>query len=116
MLESIVEYLRSQPANMDQSLSSQINNVARELQNISINIAKVQSVPMQQVMPMQPVMPAAPVYQEMPQPVAVPVTSPAAEVPEAVAPIAEAQKPEAQVEEIPIAETPIGKPLPLKHR
>ncbi len=107
MLESIVEYLNSQPANMDQSLSSQINNVARELQNISINIAKVQSVPMPQVMPMQPVMPAAPVYQEMPQPVAAPVTSPAAEVPEAVASIAEPQETEAQVEETPIAETPI---------
>ena len=108
MLESIVEYLRSQPANMDQSLSSQINNVARELQNISMNIAKVQSVPMQQVMPMQPVMPAAPVYQEMPQPVAAPVTSAAAEVPEAVAPIAEALTEEIPEVEAPAVETPIA--------
>ncbi len=68
MLQSIVDYLKSQPANMDQSLSMQINNVAHELQNISMSIAKVQSVPMQPVMPvqqmsMQPIYQAAPVMQ-----------------------------------------------------
>ena len=67
MLQSIVDYLKSQPANMDQSLSMQINNVAHELQNISMNIAKVQSVPMQPVMPMQQ-MSMQPIYQAAPAP------------------------------------------------
>ena len=67
MLQSIVDYLKSQPANMDQSLSMQINNVAHELQNISMSIAKVQSVPMQPVMPMQQ-MNMPPVYQAAPAP------------------------------------------------
>ena len=66
MLESIVEYLKTQPENMDQALSMQINNVAHELQNISINISKMQSVPMQPYMPVQQ-MTMQPVYQEMPQ-------------------------------------------------
>ena len=70
MLESIVEYLKSQPANMDQSLGMQINNVAHELQNISSNIARVQSAPMQGampgMMPSQGMNMAQPMYQEMP--------------------------------------------------
>ena len=69
ILESIVEYLKSQPAGMDQSLGVQINNVAHELQNISSNIARVQSVPMQTTpmgVSVQPMGIQQPVYQEMP--------------------------------------------------
>ena len=69
ILESIVEYLKSQPAGMDQSLGMQLNNVAHELQNISSNIARVQSVPIQTPpmgVPVQPMGMQQPVYQEMP--------------------------------------------------
>ena len=80
MLQSIVDYLKSQPANMDQSLSMQINNVAHELQNISMSIAKVQSVPMQPVMPMQQ-MNMPPVYQAAPAPQATPDVNDTIETP-----------------------------------
>ncbi len=46
VLEDIVVYLKSQSTNIDQSMSSQLNNVARELQNISNSIQQVQvSIP-----------------------------------------------------------------------
>ena len=47
-LEDIVEYLKSQPAVPDQTLSLQLNNVAHELQNISNNIQNFQ-IPVQNV-------------------------------------------------------------------
>lgn len=69
-LESIVEYLKSQPNNnLDQTLSMQLNSLAQELQSISSNIQKVQ-IPVQPMV--QPVM--QPVVQPMMQPVNVPDT------------------------------------------
>ena len=71
VLESIVDYLKSQPGNMDQSLGLQINNVAHELQNISSSIARVQPVSVQHMMQPNMVPPVMnqmvqPTYQEMP--------------------------------------------------
>ena len=71
VLESIVDYLKSQPGNMDQSLGLQINNVAHELQNISSSIARVQPVSVQPMMQPNMVPPVMnqmvqPTYQEMP--------------------------------------------------
>ena len=62
-LEDIVNYLKSQPAIPDQSLSLQLNNVAHELQNISNNIQNFQ-VPIQNVVQAAPVQTVAPVVQE----------------------------------------------------
>lgn len=131
-LESIVEYLKSQPGNMDQALGLQINNVAHELQNISSSIARVQQVPVSPMMP--PNMPqmnmgAMPqqMYQEMPpmqsasQPAPVMPEAPvenhvqpvAEETPEPIAnPIAE----EPIAEEIPepVAEEPIAEEIPAE--
>lgn len=51
VLNDIVSYLKSQPQQMNQGLSIQLNNVAHELQNISTSIQQVQvptnTVPMQ---------------------------------------------------------------------
>ena len=117
MLESIVEYLKTQPENMDQALSMQINNVAHELQNISINISKMQSVPMQPYMPVQQ-MTMQPVYQEMPQmqPVQPVPAAPAVEQPvvetsttptvEAATPVAETSTTPAVETAAPVAEAP----------
>ena len=109
MLESIVEYLKTQPENMDQALSMQINNVAHELQNISINISKMQSVPMQPYMPVQQ-MTMQPVYQEMPQmqpaqpaPAAPAVEQPVVET--STTPTVEAATPVAETPTTPTAET-----------
>ncbi len=54
-LEDIVNYLKSQPAVPDQTLSLQLNNVAHELQNISQNIQHFQ-VPVQTVVQGAPTM------------------------------------------------------------
>lgn len=112
MLENLVEYLKSQPAGMDQNLSMQINNVAHELQNISSNIARVQAMPMPNMMQG---MPAQPVYQEAPVMASAPIAEEVPVIEEA--PIAE----EAPVmEEAPIAEeapimeeTPIAEEVPV---
>ena len=106
MLENLVEYLKSQPAGMDQNLSMQINNVAHELQNISSNIARVQAMPMPNMMQG---MPAQPVYQEAPVMASAPIAEDAPVMEEA--PIAE----EAPVmEEAPIAEdAPIMEEAPI---
>ena len=100
MLQSIVDYLKSQPTGMDQSLGMQINNVAHELQNISMNISKVQPVPMQPMMPMQQ-MNMQPVYQTPPV-----VQAPVVETPIAQAPIAGTPATETPITETPVVETP----------
>ncbi|MCR5702636.1 MAG: hypothetical protein K6G76_10905 [Lachnospiraceae bacterium] len=108
MLENIVEYLKSQPAGMDQSLSMQINNVAHELQNISSNIARVQAMPipnMMQGMPAQPVYQEPTFMEEAPAMNEVPVT----ETIQAEAPVAEEMP---VMEEAPIMEeTPADVPV-----
>jgi hypothetical protein len=53
-LHTIVDYLKSQSNQMDQSMSIQLNNVARELQNISNSIQQVQ-IPVSNMMPVTPV-------------------------------------------------------------
>lgn len=53
ILEDIVTYLKSQPGDMDQELSAQLNNVAHELQNISNSIQQVQT-PIQNIVPEEP--------------------------------------------------------------
>ena len=118
MLESIVDYLKSQPAAMDQNLGMQINNVAHELQNISSNIARVQSVPMQAPpmgMQVPPMGMSQPVYQQAvptPEPITEPVIeeTPVAEpAPEPVIEEAPAAEPEPQPESVataPVSDDP----------
>lgn len=48
-LQTIVDYLKSQPNTMDQTMSLQLNNVAHELQSISNSIQNMQ-IPMQGMM------------------------------------------------------------------
>ncbi|MDE5864745.1 MAG: hypothetical protein K2H34_10415 [Lachnospiraceae bacterium] len=42
LLEDIVNYLKAQPSGMDEEMSTQLNNLAQELQNISHNIEHIQ--------------------------------------------------------------------------
>lgn len=74
-LQTIVDYLNSQSNEMDQTMGLQLDKVARELQNISSNIQKVQlsaqnmmqAIPEQTVLQTQPVqVEEAPVMEQVP--------------------------------------------------
>ncbi|MCM1180996.1 MAG: hypothetical protein NC347_12105 [Clostridium sp.] len=68
-LQTIVDYLNSQSNEMDQTMGLQLDKVARELQNISNNIQKVQfsaqnMAPVMPVAPQQPIQTAEPPVME----------------------------------------------------
>lgn len=65
-LEDIVDYLKSQPAGPDQTLSIQLNNVAHELQNISNSMQHFQ-MPVQNVTPAQPIAPVVETTPNIPE-------------------------------------------------
>ena len=71
-LQSIVNYLKSQPSGMDQTMGLQLNNVAHELQNISNSIRTVQfsshnTVATEPVIPSMPIQPEASPIAEAPE-------------------------------------------------
>jgi len=67
-LQTIVDYLNTQSNDIDQTMGLQLDKVARELQNISSNIQKVQlSTPnVMQAAPVAPVIPEQPASQTQP--------------------------------------------------
>lgn len=91
-LEEIVNYLKSQPIGIDQSMGVQLNNVAHELQNISNSIQRVQV--------------------NMPQPAISPAPQTAAtNTPVETTPVAEVPAMETLVTESPASETSIEEPI-----
>lgn len=98
-LEEIVNYLKSQPIGIDQSMGVQLNNVAHELQNISNSIQRVQ------VNMNNPAISPAPQTAAANTPVE---TTPVAEVPAMETLATETPVMETSITETPVSETLIS--------
>lgn len=98
-LEEIVNYLKSQPIGIDQSMGVQLNNVAHELQNISNSIQRVQ------VNMNNPAISPAPQTAAANTPVE---TTPIAEVPAMETLATETPVMETSITETPVSETPVS--------
>lgn len=101
-LEEIVNYLKSQPIGIDQSMGVQLNNVAHELQNISNSIQRVQ------VNMNNPAISPAPQTAAANTPVE---TTPVAEVPAMETLATETPVMETSITETPVTETPVSETL-----
>ena len=101
-LEEIVNYLKSQPIGIDQSMGVQLNNVAHELQNISNSIQRVQ------VNMNNPAISPAPQTAAANTPVE---TTPVAEVPAMETLATETPVMETSITETPVSETSIEEPI-----
>ncbi|MDD6072492.1 MAG: hypothetical protein PUC12_17025 [Clostridiales bacterium] len=107
-LQTIVNYLKSQPSGTDQTMGLQLNNVAHELQNISNSIRNVQ-FSSHNTETVEPVIPSMPV-----QPEASPVEEVLEHQEEPVADIPEEQQNEVVKEILVEQQVEVGEEIPTE--